>query len=76
VGERRYINQFDITANLGWELDLWGKTKRARKSAICSISEFCCSASKCKKQFGGFYCDSVLSTLSFLMNRRKFSAIP
>jgi hypothetical protein len=22
VGERRYINQFDITANLGWELDL------------------------------------------------------
>mgnify|MGYP006179158299 CR=1 FL=1 len=32
VGERRYINQFDITANLGWELDLWGKVKGQEKA--------------------------------------------
>jgi len=32
VGERRYINQFDITANLGWELDLWGKLKGQEKA--------------------------------------------
>ena len=24
IGERRYVNQFDVTASLGWEADIWG----------------------------------------------------
>ena len=32
VGERRYLNQFDITASLGWEADLWGKLKAQEKA--------------------------------------------
>lgn len=32
AGERRYLNQFDITASLGWEADLWGKLKAQEKA--------------------------------------------
>jgi outer membrane protein TolC len=24
IGERRYVNQFDITGSLTWEADIWG----------------------------------------------------
>lgn len=36
LGERRYVNQFDITASLGWEADLWGKLKAQEKSQLAS----------------------------------------
>lgn len=36
LGERRYVNQYDITASLGWEADLWGKLKSQEKSQIAS----------------------------------------
>ncbi|MGC4129335.1 MAG: efflux transporter outer membrane subunit [Bergeyella sp.] len=36
IGERRYINQFDITASLGWEADLWGKLKAQEKAQLAS----------------------------------------
>lgn len=32
VGERRYVNQYDITASIGWEADLWGKLKAQEKA--------------------------------------------
>ncbi len=32
IGERRYVNQFDITASIGWEADLWGKLKSQEKA--------------------------------------------
>ncbi|WP_407405469.1 efflux transporter outer membrane subunit [Chryseobacterium sp.] len=37
LGERRYVNQFDITASLGWEADLWGKLKAQEKSQLASL---------------------------------------
>lgn len=36
LGERRYVNQYDITAALGWEVDLWGKLKSQEKSQIAA----------------------------------------
>lgn len=36
IGERRYINQFDITASLGWEADLWGKLKAQEKAQLAT----------------------------------------
>jgi len=36
LGERRYINQFDITANLGWEADIWGKLKAQEKAQFAA----------------------------------------
>ncbi len=36
IGERRYINQFDITASIGWEADLWGKLKAQEKAQLAT----------------------------------------
>lgn len=36
IGERRYVNQFDITASIGWEADLWGKLKSQEKAQYAS----------------------------------------
>lgn len=32
IGERRYINQFDITGSLTWEADIWGKLRAQEKA--------------------------------------------
>ncbi len=36
IGDRRYINQFDITASIGWEADLWGKLSAQQKAQYAS----------------------------------------
>lgn len=36
VGERRYINQFDLTGQVGWEIDLWGKLKAQEKAQLAN----------------------------------------
>lgn len=36
IGERRYVNQFDITASLAWEADIWGKLKAQEKAQLAS----------------------------------------
>lgn len=36
IGERRYVNQFDITASVGLELDIWGKLKAQEKAQLAS----------------------------------------
>ncbi|WP_419870925.1 efflux transporter outer membrane subunit [Chryseobacterium sp. CT-SW4] len=36
IGSRRYINQFDITASIGWEPDIWGKLKAQQKAQLAS----------------------------------------
>ncbi|MGK6341168.1 efflux transporter outer membrane subunit [Chryseobacterium sp. DT-3] len=36
IGERRYVNQFDITASIGWEADLWGKLKAQEKAQLAT----------------------------------------
>lgn len=36
IGERRYVNQFDITATIGWEADLWGKMKAQQKAQLAT----------------------------------------
>lgn len=36
IGERRYINQFDLTASLGWEADIWGKLKAQEKAQLAT----------------------------------------
>lgn len=32
IGKRAYIKQFDITANMSWEADIWGKLKAQEKA--------------------------------------------
>ena len=34
--ERKYVNQFDLTATLGWEADLWGKLKSQKRAQVAS----------------------------------------
>lgn len=36
LSERKNINQFDITANVGWEADIWGKLKSQEKAQLAS----------------------------------------
>ncbi|OBW42999.1 Outer membrane protein OprM precursor [Chryseobacterium sp. MOF25P] len=36
IGERRYVNQFDITATISWEADLWGKMKSQQKAQLAT----------------------------------------
>ncbi|WP_080779078.1 efflux transporter outer membrane subunit [Chryseobacterium phocaeense] len=36
IGERRYVNQFDITASIGWEADLWGKLRAQEKAQLAT----------------------------------------
>ncbi len=36
VGERRYLNQLDITSSLGWEADTWGKLRSQQKAQLAS----------------------------------------
>ncbi|WP_374458802.1 efflux transporter outer membrane subunit [Chryseobacterium taeanense] len=36
IGERRYVNQFDITASIGWEADIWGKLKSQEKAQFAA----------------------------------------
>ena len=35
-GQRNYINQFDVTANIAWEADIWGKMKAQEKAQFAS----------------------------------------
>lgn len=35
-GQRRYINQLDITASIGFEADLWGKLKAQEKAQLAT----------------------------------------
>lgn len=35
-GERRYMNIFDITADIGWEADIWGKLNAQEKAQMAS----------------------------------------
>lgn len=36
IGNRSYVNQFDITADIGWEIDLWGKLKSQEKAQLAT----------------------------------------
>ncbi len=36
IGARRYVNQFDITASLAWEADIWGKLKAQQKAQLAT----------------------------------------
>ncbi len=36
IGERRYVNQFDIIASVGWEADIWGRLKAQEKAQLAS----------------------------------------
>lgn len=36
TGKRNYINQFDLTASLGLEIDLWGKLKSQEKAQLAT----------------------------------------
>ncbi|MDO5615237.1 MAG: efflux transporter outer membrane subunit [Cruoricaptor ignavus] len=36
IGQRTYINQFDITASISWEADIWGKLRSQEKAQMAS----------------------------------------
>lgn len=35
-GQRNYINQFDVTANVAWEADIWGKLRSQEKAQLAN----------------------------------------
>lgn len=36
LNQRNYGNQFDVTANIGWEADFWGKLKSQEKAQLAT----------------------------------------
>ena len=36
MAERKYGNQFDVSANLGWEVDIWGKLRAQQKAEFAN----------------------------------------
>lgn len=36
IGARRYVNQFDITANVAWEADIWGKLRSEERAQLAT----------------------------------------
>ena len=36
MAARKYGNQFDVTANLGWEVDIWGKLKSQERAEFAN----------------------------------------
>ncbi len=36
IGARRYINQVDITGNLNWEIDIWGKLAAQERAQLAT----------------------------------------
>lgn len=37
IGERRYIHQFDITSQISWEADIWGKLKAQEQAQLAQF---------------------------------------
>ncbi|MFB0967416.1 MAG: TolC family protein [Cloacibacterium sp.] len=73
VGERRYINQFDITANLGWELDLWGKLKGQEKAQYAAYLSSVAAHQNVKSNLVASIATAYYQLLTFVGQKKIFS---
>lgn len=73
VGERRYINQFDITANLGWELDLWGKLKGQEKAQYAAYLSSVAAHQSVKSNLVASIATAYYQLLTFDEQKKIFS---
>lgn len=73
VGERRYINQFDITANLGWELDLWGKLKGQEKAQYAAYLSSVAAHQNVKNNLVASIATAYYQLLAFDEQKKIFS---
>lgn len=73
VGERRYINQFDITANLGWELDLWGKLKGQEKAQYAAYLSSVVAHQNVKSNLVASIATAYYQLLAFDEQKKIFS---
>ncbi len=73
VGERRYINQFDITANLGWELDLWEKLKGQEKAQYAAYLSSVAAHQNVKSNLVASIATAYYQLLAFDEQKKIFS---
>lgn len=73
VGERRYINQFDITANLVWELDLWGKLKGQEKAQYAAYLSSVAAHQNVKSNLVASIATAYYQLLTFDEQKKIFS---
>lgn len=73
VGERRYINQFDITANLGWELDLWGELKGQEKAQYAAYLSSVAAHQNVKSNLVASIATAYYQLLAFDEQKKIFS---
>ena len=73
VGERRYINQFDITANLGWELDIWGKLKGQEKAQYAAYLSSVAAHQNVKSNLVASIATAYYQLLTFDEQKKIFS---
>lgn len=73
VGERRYINQFDIIANLGWELDLWGKLKGQEKAQYAAYLSSVAAHQNVKSNLVASIATAYYQLLAFDEQKKIFS---
>lgn len=70
IGERRYVNQFDITASLGWEADLWGKLKAQEKAQLATYLETVAAHKEVKSSLVASIASAYYQLLTFDAQKR------
>jgi outer membrane protein TolC len=75
IGERRYVNQFDITASLGWEADIWGKLRAQEKAQLATYLGTVAAHKAVKTDLIASIASHIISCL-LLMLRKESSQKP
>lgn len=72
IGRRQRLDQFDITANLGWEADIWGKITSQKKALQATYLQSVSAHQAVKTQLIGSIATSYYQLLA-LDEQKKFT---
>ncbi|MFC6268419.1 efflux transporter outer membrane subunit [Frigoriflavimonas asaccharolytica] len=69
-GERRYINQYDITANFSWEADIWGKLNAQEKAQFAGYMSTVAAHQRIKSELVANIANNYYQLLTFDEQKR------
>jgi len=73
IGERRYVNQYDITASIGFEADIWGKLKAQEKAQLAAVWGTLAAHKAVKNDLIAALASSYFQLLTFDQQKRIIS---
>ena len=73
LNERKYSDQFDVSANLGWELDIWGKLKAQQKAEFANYLGTVAAHQAVKSDLVAAVASSYYQTLTFDDQKRDIN---